>query len=46
MSGPRPLFIIGSKRSGTSLLVSLLNQHPRVLVTHESDLVWILYQIY
>jgi sulfotransferase family protein len=41
---PRPLFIMGNKRSGTSVLVSLLNIHPKVFITHESDIIWILYQ--
>ncbi len=45
MSQPRPLFLIGNKRSGTSHLVRLLNLHPQIFVTHESDIVWILYQI-
>ena len=42
----RPLFTIGNKRSGTSHLVKLLNLHPGVFVTHESDIVWILYQAF
>jgi len=42
----RPLFIVGNKRSGTSLLVRLLNLHPRIFVSHESDIVWILYQFH
>ena len=40
----RPLFIVGNKRSGTSHLVRLLNLHPQVFVSHESDVVWALYQ--
>jgi len=43
-SRPRPLFLIGNKRSGTSHFVRLLNLHPRVFVSHESDAIWILYQ--
>jgi hypothetical protein len=39
----RPLFIVGNKRSGTSHLVRLLNLHPRVFVSHESDVIWALY---
>src|SRR3954454_6758131 len=39
------LFFVGNKRSGTSLLVELLNFHPDVFVTPESDIVWILYQM-
>jgi hypothetical protein len=46
MSNPKPLFVMGSKRSGSTFLVSALNVHPQVFITHESDLVWILYQIY
>jgi hypothetical protein len=41
---PRPLFVIGSKRSGSTLMANLLNAHPRVFVSHESDILWILYQ--
>lgn len=41
---PRPLFVTGSKRSGTTLSVNLLNLHPEVFVSHESDIAWILYQ--
>lgn len=44
MTRPRPLFIIGSKRSGSTLTTNLLNAHPRVFVSHESDILWILYQ--
>ncbi|HTV47912.1 MAG TPA: sulfotransferase [Phycisphaerae bacterium] len=40
----QPLFIIGNKRSGTSQLVRLLNLHPHIYVSHESDIGWILYQ--
>ncbi len=42
----RPLFIVGNKRSGTSHLVRLLNLHPQVFVSHESDIVWALYQFF
>lgn len=44
MPRPRPLFVIGSKRSGSTLTTNLLNAHPRVFVSHESDILWILYQ--
>jgi hypothetical protein len=40
----RPLFLVGNKRSGTSQLVRMLNLHPQVFVSHESDVAWILYQ--
>jgi hypothetical protein len=42
----RPLFLIGNKRSGTSQLVRVLNMHPQVFVSHESDISWILYQFH
>ena len=45
MNRPKPLFIIGNKRSGTSQLVRFLNLNPQIFVTHESDIVWILYQM-
>ncbi len=38
------VFFIGNKRSGTSILCGILNQHPDVHVSFESDLLWILYQ--
>lgn len=38
------LFTVGTKRSGTSLFSRLINQHPQIYITHESDLIWILYQ--
>jgi len=41
---PKPLFFVGNKRSGTSLLVKLLNLHPDIFITPESDIIWILYQ--
>jgi len=40
------VFITGNKRSGTSQLVRILNLHPRVFISHESDVIWILYQFY
>jgi Sulfotransferase family len=40
----RPVFIVGNKRSGTSQLVRLLNLHPQVFVSHESDVIWALFQ--
>jgi hypothetical protein len=44
LSPPRPVFIVGNKRSGSTLLVNMLNEHPEVCVTHESDIIWTLYQ--
>jgi len=40
----KTIFITGNKRSGTSQLVKLLNLHPQVFVSQESDVIWILYQ--
>jgi hypothetical protein len=42
----QPLFIVGNKRSGTSQLVRVLNLHPGVFVSHESDIAWILQQFH
>ena len=41
---PKPLFIIGNKRSGSTLTTDLLNSHPNIFVSHESDIAWILFQ--
>jgi len=38
-------FAAGNKRSGSTLMVRLLNLHPEVLVTHEADTSWIVYQM-
>jgi len=40
------LFITGNKRSGTSQLVRILNLHPFIFISHESDIIWILYQFH
>lgn len=44
MSPPKPVFIVGNKRSGSTLLTNMLNEHPEVCITHESDIIWTLYQ--
>ena len=44
LSPPKPVFIVGNKRSGSTLLVNMLNEHPDVCITHESDIIWTLYQ--
>jgi hypothetical protein len=41
---PRPLFILGNKRSGSTILANLLNAHARVFLSHEADTLWLLYQ--
>ncbi|MGH8596755.1 MAG: sulfotransferase family protein [Gammaproteobacteria bacterium] len=33
---PRPLFILGSQRSGTTMLRLMVNNHPEIAVPHES----------
>lgn len=44
MTRPKPLFIMGNKRSGSTLMTDLLISHANVFVSHESDIAWILYQ--
>lgn len=41
----KSIFIIGNKRSGTTLILQMLNMHPNVGITNESDVMWMLYQI-
>ncbi len=36
VGSPRPLFVLGPPRSGTTLAAKLLNAHPQVLVTNET----------
>lgn len=35
------LFFIGNKRSGTTYLRRLLNEHSKIFIAHEADAVWI-----
>jgi len=35
---PGPVFVVGMWRSGTSLLYTLLNQHPGIALMYEADL--------
>jgi len=45
MTDIKHLFFAGNKRCGTTVMVNLLNLHPNVFVSHESDIIWILYQL-
>ena len=40
------LFIIGNKRSGSTHLMRLLNLHPNIFISNESDVVWILFNFH
>jgi len=42
----KAFFIAGNKRSGSSFLVKLLNLHSQLYVSHESDIIWILYKFH
>jgi len=37
-TAPGPVFVVGMWRSGTSLLYTLLNQHPGIALMYEADL--------
>jgi hypothetical protein len=39
----KAVFIVGNKRSGSTQLMELLNLHPNIFVSNESDIIWILY---
>lgn len=45
MDKPEALFIVGHKRSGSTLLTHLMNLHPNIFISHETDIIWILYQL-
>jgi hypothetical protein len=34
--GDAPIFVIGTGRSGRTLLRQMLNAHPRIYITHEA----------
>jgi hypothetical protein len=33
---PKPVFVVGSARSGTELMVQILNRHPQVMIARET----------
>ena len=45
MKNFNPLFIVGHKRSGSTHLMRLLNLHPKIFISNETDILWILYQL-
>ena len=40
---PAPVFIVGSPRSGTSLLRQMLDRHPRLAICYETDFLRLIY---
>lgn len=40
------VLIGGSKRSGSTHLMKLMNLHPEVYISNEADVLWVLYQFY
>jgi hypothetical protein len=42
----KAVFIVGNKRSGSTQLMELLNLHPNIFVSNESDIIWILYRFH
>ncbi len=42
----KAIFIVGNKRSGSTQLMHLLNLHPNIFVSNESDILWILYRFH
>ncbi len=42
----KAVFIVGNKRSGSTQLMHLLNLHPNIFVSNESDILWILYRFH
>ncbi|MBT8233674.1 MAG: sulfotransferase [Saprospiraceae bacterium] len=41
-----PLFIVGHKRSGSTFLGRILNMHPEIYISNETDILWLLFQHY
>jgi hypothetical protein len=46
MQDIKSVFIIGNKRSGSTQLMRLMNLHPNIFVSNESDILWILYRFH
>jgi len=42
----KAVFMVGNKRSGSTQLMTLLNLHPNIFVSNESDIIWILYRFH
>jgi hypothetical protein len=42
----KAVFIVGNKRSGSTHFMHLLNLHPNIFVSNESDIIWILYRFH
>lgn len=42
----KTVFIVGNKRSGSTQFMRLLNLHPRIFISNESDIIWILYRFH
>lgn len=42
----KAVFIVGNKRSGSTHFMHLLNLHPNLFVSNESDIIWILYRFH
>lgn len=42
----KAIFIVGNKRSGSTHFMHLLNLHPNIFVSNESDIIWILYRFH
>ncbi len=42
----KAVFIVGNKRSGSTQLMHLLNLHPNIFISNESDIIWILYRFH
>ncbi|OQW92651.1 MAG: hypothetical protein BWK78_01025 [Thiotrichaceae bacterium IS1] len=42
----RATFIVGNKRSGSTHFMHLLNLHPNIFISNESDIIWILYRFH